>query len=190
MKKINLTIFLAMSLFLLNCAGPGSIVTDYDRDADFSRYRTFFWSDEFQVLNEDNESNEPLFYNSLIKKRLKNAIRQEMEGRGYSLSAENPDLLVNAQVVVEERGSNQAAQPFFRGFYYPGAYAAAPARMDKEGDIVVELIDKDQRQLVWQGYAPGVLSTQTRKREEEIKDAVTLIFAEYGSRAGQELQRR
>ena len=106
------------------------------------------------------------------------------------MSSENPDLLVNAQVVVEERGSNQNYQPIYRGFYYPGAYSVAPVRMDKEGDIVIELIDKNQRQLVWQGYAPGVLDTKTKRREEEIKDAVTLIFAEYGSRAGQELKRK
>ncbi len=189
MRKFSITIFLMMSVLLMNCATTGPIMTDYDRDADFSRYRTFFWSDEFQVQNGNDDREEPLFYNSLVKKRLKNAIRQEMEGRGYTLTGENPDLLVNAQVVVEERGTSRNYQPFYRGFYYPGAYAAAPVNTGKEGDIVIELIDKDQRQLVWQGYAQGVLDTQTKKREEEIKNAVILIFAEYGSRAGQNLKR-
>lgn len=190
MKKRSLAIIMVMSMFLFNCATTGPIMTDYDRDADFSRYRTFFWSDEFQVQNGGSGREEPLFYNSLVKKRLKEAILQEMEARGYVLTGDNPDLLVNAQVVVEERGDNRNYQPFYRGFYYPGAYAPMPVGTDKEGDIVVELIDKDQRQLVWQGYASGVLDTQTKRRQEEIKDAVTLIFAEYGSRAGQELKQR
>jgi hypothetical protein len=185
MKNLQFAgIIISCLLLMMGCAATTSVMTDYDRDADFSQYRTFYWSDEFQMRNGEENENEPLFYNTLNKKRLKQAIQMEMEGRGYTISSEDPDLLVNAQVVVEERNNNQNYYPYYRGFYYWGSYNI-PASTDKEGDIVIELIDQNQHQLVWQGYATGVLDTQTKNREEEIKRAVTLIFSEFGRRAGE-----
>lgn len=183
MKKLRFATFFASLLFLMaSCAATSSVITDYDRDADFSEYRTFFWSDEFQMQQVKGDS-EPLFYNTLNKKRLKQAIQREMEARGYTLSSENPDLLVNAQVLVEERTTTHNNLPY-RGLYYWGP-PVPQTSTTKEGDIVVDLIDQEEHQLVWQGYATGVLDTRTQKREEEIKDAVTIIFANYGRRAGQ-----
>lgn len=183
MKNIRFFAFFACLLFLMaSCATTSSVITDYDREADFSEYRTFFWSDEFQMQQVEGE-NEPLFYNTLNKKRLKQAIQREMEARGYTMSSENPDLLVNAQVLVEERTTTQNNLPY-RGFYYWGP-PVPQTSTNKEGDIVVDLIDQEQHQLVWQGYATGVLDTRTKNREEEIRDAVTIIFAKYGRRAGQ-----
>ncbi len=183
MRSLRLAIFLFICAFMVvGCATTSSVITDYDRDADFSQYRTFFWTDEFQMRNDDEDEGErePLFYNTLNKKRLKQAIQREMEARGYTLSSENPDLLVNAQVLVEERTTNQNYYPY-RGYYYWGP----TTNTNKEGDIVIDLIDQNQHQLVWQGYATGVLDTQTKNREQEIKDAVTIIFAKYGRRAGE-----
>jgi hypothetical protein len=190
MKKLKLTVtgfwIICISILFVGCATTSSsIITDYDRDADFSQYRTYFWSDEFQMQNGREEEKEPLFYNTLVKKRLKQAIRKEMEGRGYVLSNEDPDLLVNAQVVVQERNATQtySAYPYYS--YYYGPYYNRDVTSDKQGDIVIDLIDQDQHQLVWQGYAKGVLDTNTKDRQEEIRKAVSLIFAEYEHRAGE-----
>lgn len=191
MKKLNTTvagfcIIFIMMLFVKCGTTTSSIVTDYDREADFNQYRTFFWSDEFQIQNGSEENKEPLFYNTLVKKRLKQAIKSEMEGRGYVLSNEDPDLLVNAHVVVQERNTNQSysAYPYHYSYYY-GPYYNRDISTAKQGDIVIDLIDKDQHQLVWQGYAKGVLDTDTKDRQEEIRQSVSLIFAEYGRRAGE-----
>ncbi len=184
MKLIKTLGMLFLSILLVRCVTTSSIITDYDREADFSQYQTFYWSDEFQMRSGEGE-NEPLFYNTLVKKRLKQATQKEMEGRGYSLSKDNPDLLVNGQVVVQEGNANQNYYPYYHSFYYYGPYYNRASRNDKQGDIVIELIDQKQHQLVWQGYATGVLDTQTKDREEEIKEAVSLIFSKYGRRAGE-----
>lgn len=184
MKYLRIFGLLVITTFLTRCATTSSVVTDYDREANFDHYTTFYWSDDFQMQNGENGQEEPLFYNTLVKKRLKQAIQSEMEGKGYVLSSEDPDLLISSQVVVQEKDAYQNNYPFYYG-YYPFGYNNVPARNYKVGDIVIDLIDKDQHQLVWQGYATGVLDTQTKNRDEEIRDAVTLIFAKYDHRAGQ-----
>ncbi|MEQ9513142.1 MAG: DUF4136 domain-containing protein [Balneola sp.] len=186
MKAIKLMGLLMSSLLFVKCVPSLSVISDYDRDAEFSDYTTFYWSDEFQQENDNTNGNEPLFYNTLMKKRLKQAIEREMEGRGYTLSSTNPDLLVNPQVVVEERSNGQSYSPYYYGYYRFGPSYNSNTQNAKEGDIVIDLVDREKKQLVWQGYAPGVLETNTKDREENIKNAVTLIFSEYGRRAGQD----
>lgn len=187
--RLNVLMIIGYSLLLTGCATTSSIVTDYDREANFSEYNTYYWSDEFQVKNGTDSQNEPLFYNTLNKKRLKQAIEEEMEARGYTLSSSDPDLLVHAQVVVQQAddAGNYTPYPFY-SFYYPAPYYNRGSTEEKQGDIVIELIDPDEHQLVWQGYARGVLNMDTEDRLKEIRDAVDLIFAEFARRAGQSSQ--
>lgn len=96
MKLLNILLLTSCGILLISCATTSGVMTDYDREADFSKYFTYYWSDEFQMENSRDGQKEPLFYNTLNKKRLKQAIQKEMEARGYKLSSTNPDLLVNA----------------------------------------------------------------------------------------------
>lgn len=187
MKMYKLLGLVLITILFARCSPALVVNTDYDREADFDQYQTFYWSDEFQQANGNDENNEPLFYNTLVKKRLKQAIQRELEGKGYTLSDSDPDLLVNAQVVVEERNTRQN-YPYYGGFYYWG-YNNIPSGSEKEGDIVINLIDQNQHQLVWQGYASGVLEMNTEDRQQEISDAVSLILSEYNHRADEQSRR-
>ncbi|WKN40964.1 DUF4136 domain-containing protein [Tunicatimonas pelagia] len=189
MRTIKIIGILAVGFLLVRCTTSYSVLTDYDRDAEFADYTTFYWADEFQREHSKVDGEEPLFYNTLMKKRLKEAVQREMEGRGYTLSSENPDLLVNSQVMVENRISgSQNYNPGFYGSWWWMGGSSFNSNIDqaKEGDVVIDLIDREKKQLVWQGYAPGVLEVEMKNREETLKNAVTLIFSEYGRRAGED----
>ncbi|RED96953.1 uncharacterized protein DUF4136 [Marinoscillum furvescens DSM 4134] len=170
----------ALLLALSACTmSPYQVITDYDKDATFDHYQTYYWSDEFQ--NNQNESADPLFYNSLTKKRLKKAIQKELEGRGYVLDANDPDLLVDARVIVEQTNERSTIyQPYYYG-YYPYSMPVNNAER-KAGSVVIDLIDKERRQLIWQGYAPEVVEMDTKDKQAEIRSAVAMIFAEYEHR--------
>ncbi|MBL3658155.1 DUF4136 domain-containing protein [Fulvivirga sediminis] len=184
MKKWNILGIGLISLWLTGCTAVSTTVnTDYDRDADFSSYHTFYWSDNFQNENGDKNS-EPLFYNTLIKKRLKKSIEEEMMGRGYTLSRENPDLLINPQVIVEQKITSKNYNPYpYYGYYSWGNNVETSNT--KQGSIVIDIIDRSKRQLVWQGYASGTLNPQTENKQTEIREGVSMIFSKYPYRAGQ-----
>lgn len=187
--RIYLIIGLVSAMLLTQCSPVLTVQTDYDQEANFGEYQTFYWSDDFQNQNGGDSNNEPLFYNTLVKKRLKQAIQRTLEGKGYVLSPNNPDLLISSQVVVEERSTtrnNYPYYPYYFGFY--GGYNNTATSNQKEGDVVINLIDRQEKQLVWQGYASGVLEMSTKDRQEEINKAVTMILSEYNHRAGAEGQ--
>jgi hypothetical protein len=188
--KHSLIYSMLITAFSACAVGSLSVVSDYDRDADFSDYETFYWTDNFQMENGDMK--ESLFYNSLIKKRLKQAIQDELEARDYALNPIDPDLLVDSRVIVQEttRASNYYPYPYYG--YYPWGYNYAyPFAVEKkEGGVVIDLIDKDRRQLVWQGFAPDVIRAATEDKQREIRLAVAKIFAQYPYRAGRTVSSR
>ena len=164
--------------FMAGCASSlPSVKTDYDKEADFSRYSSFNWSEEI----ENQKDSHPILDNSLVRKRIKNAIRSEMEGRGYTF-AENADLLVNFHLVFEDK-TGYTTYPSY-GYSYWRRDNIRPYNY-KEGTLIIDLIDRKQNQLVWQGYTEGIMNEKPEKLEEKIRSAISLIFQEYKHRAGE-----
>tara|TARA_R110002049_G_scaffold116099_1_gene268421 strand:+ start:19199 stop:19798 length:600 start_codon:yes stop_codon:yes gene_type:complete len=186
----TMAVCLLVGTAVVSCTVSSSaIVTDYDRDAPFGAYKTFYWSDNFQM--ESGKEEEPLFFNTLIKKRLKAAIRPQMESRGYVMDANHPDLLVDSRIVVKTKNVNynSGGYPYFPyyghgygnfgyyGYGYYGNYQSSEEH--KEGGVVIEIIDRGKRQLIWQGFAPDVLHANTTDKQKEIREAVAKIFTKY-----------
>lgn len=176
--KYTLIIIPLILVFFTGCATSSlpTVKTDYDNEANFSAYNTFNWSNEI----ENQEESHPILDNSLVRKRIKNAIRSEMEGRNYKFS-ENADLLVNFHVVIEEK-TGYTTTPSF-GYRYWARDNVQPYNY-KEGTLIIDLIDKKQNQLVWQGYTEGIIDNNPEKMEEKMRAAISLIFKEYNHRAG------
>tara|TARA_R110000868_G_C10957370_1_gene768197 strand:- start:2418 stop:3023 length:606 start_codon:yes stop_codon:yes gene_type:complete len=193
MKTLKiLMVNLVIGITVASCSVSSSaIVTDYDRDVSFNNYKTFYWSDDFQMENRREE--EPLFFNTLIKKRLNAAIQVQMQSKGYVMDKSNPDLLVDSRIVVQTKNVNynSGGYPYFPyyghgygyghfgyyGYGYYGGYQSSEEH--KEGGVVIEIIDREKRQLVWQGFAPDVLHANTEDKQKEIREAVAKIFAKY-----------
>lgn len=178
MKYLSI-IFLVF--ILSSCAStPKSVIIDYDPEARFTDYKTYFWSDE--ILNET--VNQPLFYNSLIRKRIKSAVQKEMDGRGYEMNEFDPDLVINAHMIVEQKTETQNYSPTPYRYYYQDNIRTYSY---KEATLVIDLIDKKNRQLVWQGHYTGsfVDAKTPEDKSRAIRDAVSLIFQKFEYRAGQ-----
>jgi hypothetical protein len=176
--KYTLIIFPLILAFFTSCATSSlpTVKTDYDNEADFTEFASFNWSDEI----ENQKDSHPILDNSLVRKRIKNAIRSEMEGRGYEF-AESADLLVNFHVVIEEK-TGYTTTPSF-GYRYWARDNVQPYNY-KEGTLIIDLIDKKQNQLVWQGYTEGIIDNNPEKMEEKMRAAISLIFKEYNHRSG------
>ena len=69
---------LMLVIIMAGCAGI-KVSSDYDRKADFAKYKTFNFSKEVDKVT----------LNDLNRRRLKDAISKEMEAKGFILSASN-----------------------------------------------------------------------------------------------------
>ena len=171
MKTKLLTIIFPVMLMIM-MAGCSSIrvSTDYDRKADFLKYKTFNFSKEVDKVS----------LNDLNRRRLKDAITREMQAKGYQLS-ESPDLLVNAFVKGKTHYTATATSfgfggPFmyYRGWVPTNTYVDVDKSID--GTLFIDLIDVQEKKMVWEGVAEGLVNPRTETREENLNPVVQMIF--------------
>jgi hypothetical protein len=112
----------------------------------------------------------------------KDRLNEQLSSCGLEMS-DNPQLLLNVGVILEERKQAKAGDPrydinytrndlrdwekddFIAGYYNTGA-------------ITVDFVDMKNNQFVWQGTAIGIITRNERKMKERVQDAVEKMFLE------------
>lgn len=173
---------------LAACTSGPKIRADQDPAADFSIYRSYAFVEQ--------PGTDRAGYSTLITTHFKNAIQRQMEARGYTLTDENPDLLVNFFTSMSERTDTRAAPGVFLGTRYYrdrfGLYTAWPlyARGSETtryevGTASVDVVDAARKQLIWEGVAEGRITSEARENPgPAIAAAVEDIFARYPVKPG------
>ena len=173
--KINLVkAFLPIILMIViaGCTGI-RVSTDFDRKADFAKYKTFNFSKEVDKVT----------LNDMNRRRLKDAISKELEAKGYQISA-TPDILVNAFVKGRTKYTATANTSSFGGpFMYMRGWGSSNTFVDVdksiEGTLFIDLIDVPEKKMVWEGVAEGLVNPRTETREEKINSIVEQIFKNF-----------
>jgi Domain of unknown function (DUF4136) len=182
------TTIAAVALFAAGCASGPNVRADYDRSADFGKYRTFGF-----VSQSGTDTAE---FQTLATQTLQAAASREMESRGYTRS-DNPDLVINFKGKLEEKTDIEStpAPMYGPGWGYGGWYGApyggygaseVTTRRYKVGTLVMDVIDRGKRQAVFQGGIEGVVTQEMMENKQAaITQAVAHIFAKYPFVAGQ-----
>lgn len=179
-----LRLLLALLAFavLAACALGPRVRTDFDPQADFTQYRTYAFYEPLAM--------EQSGYTSYLTRSIKQAVRREMDARGYRFDEADPDLRVNFQGVIRERTDVYSVPRSDISYFYSyraRAYVAVPVWYDEaqvsrytEGTLTVDLVDADRNHLVWTGAAVGRVTQRTpAERVAEADRAIAAIFERY-----------
>jgi hypothetical protein len=182
MKKVMIGLMVS-AVFTVAHAQTITVASDKDTDADFSRYKTFYWTS--QVDNELDE--EFYFLNDLVfKAQIRDAVKSELMGIGYKMDAAAPDLIVNFRV-FDKATRIKGREGYGTGYWDGEEYdmiSDTTSYPVEAGTLLVSLIDRKKGAIVWHGFASGLINNnQFIKDEGKIREAVNLIFDEYGLRA-------
>jgi len=180
MKKIKLFALPVLAFVFLSSCSSVQVVSDYDRGANFNRYRTY----AFYKTGIDKAQ-----ISDLDKKRILKAIDIEMYNRGFTKS-QNPDILIS--IFTKEREQVDVYNNNFGWGGFGGRWGWGPGwgwggtwgpnvATRTEGSLYIDLIDAYDRELVWQGRGIGTLSESKNieKKEERIRKFVSEILANY-----------
>ena len=173
-------LFLFLSLAFLTSCYSVKVFADYDENVDFKKYKTF----AFYKPGIDKSS-----ISDLDKKRILRAISTELKAKGLTKS-ENPDMLVSIFTKSREK-VNVNQNNFGYGFGYGFGWGWNPWMMNgmntnmsisqySEGTLFIDFIDREKKELIWQGIGTGALRMQSREKKElRIKEFVKEILAKY-----------
>jgi len=162
-----------MGLIAFTSCTTVKVVSDYDKEVNFSNYNSF----AFYKPGIDQAK-----ISDLDKKRILRAIEAELIAKGMTKS-ETPNLLVSFFTKETERvdvyNNNYGYGWGWNPWYYGGYYGTSVSRTT-EGSLFVDLIDAGTNQLVWQGLGTADLITNDmEKKEARINEIVHEILAKY-----------
>lgn len=158
------------------------VTGDYDKSTDFSKYKTYHfldWQDDStKIMTEFDE------------KRLRNAIEYEMRVRQYKKVASGGDMALSVYVVVNKKTSTSAYTNYYGGTGYRygrhgrgwshGYATTSYSESDYlQGTVVLDLIDIESKDLIWQGVATGTIKSNPEKREKSIPKTVSKLMKKF-----------
>ena len=175
MKFIKLLLLTLVILFS-SCSAV-KVAVDYDSKVDFKKYKTF----AFYKTGIDKAK-----ISDLDKKRILRAIESELSLLGL-VKSENPDMLVSIFTKSREKVDVNQNNNFGYGFGWGwnpwmgnGMNNNVNISQYTEGTLFIDFIDKEKKELVWQGVGTGALKIQNReKKEERIKEFVKEIVSRF-----------
>jgi hypothetical protein len=176
MKLVKLLLLVFITV-LYSCSAI-KVTSDYDTNVDFTAYKTF----AFYKTGIDKA-----VISDLDKKRILRAVEVELVALGM-LKSSNPDILVSIFTKSREQVDvNQYQNNFGYGFgmgWNPWMFNNMGNNVNisqyTQGTLFIDFIDKEKKELVWQGVGTGALKVQSReKKEARIKEFVKEIIARF-----------
>ena len=171
MKACNILIFV---LFVLTGCNV-KLHSNFDRTQDFTKYKSFCWLNgcEFTYTG-------PTYLNdSLLREKIKNAIVSELNEKGLRQDDNNPDLLVDFHITVENE-SNII-------YHHQGDddnYTFKPFPQEEvinylKGTIVIDMVDKVAGKMVWRSEAVGYMDTHPDLSEKNIRKGIAIALKNF-----------
>lgn len=154
------------------------------------KYKTFAW------IPEGKSSS--IYNNDVATDKIVESATDEMTKRGFTLSSENPDLLVRYTATVSKETRdyqepvyyNQPPRLLPRVTYYRGRARYYYTYVDpmpiyvgdrerqirvKANSIVIDIIDHKTSKVIWRGWAEGEVDNP-EKSINELPSVITNIF--------------
>ena len=147
-----------------------SVSYDFDRSADFSKYKTYSWTEGTRVADELNHN------------RVVRAIDAQLAMKGFTKvdAGSSPDMLVAYHASFDK---DLQINVLGSGFPRFGGMRSGTATTQEivTGTIVVDMMDANTNAVVWRGMASKEVnvSAKPEKRENEINRAAQKVFRNY-----------
>ena len=182
MKKIVSIITVIMVLLTTNLMAQ-KVSGDYDKSTDFSAYKTY----QFIGWQKDSEK----VMNDFDKKRLRDAIQEELAARGFKFVESGADMGVSLYIVIDQKTSTSSYTNFYGGAGYGrgrrvsggwgnGYASTSYSESDYlQGTLVMDFLDESTKDMIWQGVASGTVSEKPEKREKSIPKSVKKLMKKF-----------
>ena len=167
--KIQKAIVLSIAMIMLTTIASVAqrVKTDYDRNANFSQYKTYSWSN---VKTHD----------PLLVDRIKGAVNSALSAKGLTQVDSGGDLSINATEITKDEQTLNTFYDGFGGRRFGGfGDAETTTATYKVGTLVVDLVDSRGKELVWRGLSSDTLSDNSGKNIKNLNKGVAKMFKHF-----------
>jgi Domain of unknown function (DUF4136) len=164
---------LLIGVFSLPCLAE-KVQTYTGKEVDFARYKTYQWLPPRVLSKTGIVENDPE-----IAPVIKVSVNRELVARGLKEVAEGGDLQVATTALAE-------SIPQMEAVIFPGNMAfdyATPlatfGRYNRQGTLVVNLIDSQTKKSAWAGLARETIDNHPGAGKEKVGKATSKLFKKF-----------
>ena len=172
-------------LLIAGCAGAQDVRYNFDRDADFSKFKTYKWVTLGAKAQGD----------ALLSKQIRTAVEIELEGKGLTkVEDDTANLYIGYQTAIgQEKAftSYNSGWGYGPGWYRGGWYGSPGGGMTTgqtstiyTGQLDLDMYDSANHDLVWRGVASKTIDTNAKpdKQQKNLTKAVVKLLKNYPPR--------
>lgn len=167
-------LFIVLAMTIASCSSV-KIAYDYDKQVDFTKYKTYAFTEEVAKLPLDD----------LNRDRLTRAVEAELVAKGFTKS-DSPDVLIDMHITAKTRTeavANTTGGYGYGRYGYGGGFGTTTVNYNEytDGTLLINMIDKSTEKIAWQGRGTKTIDedASASKREQNINYAVKQIFTNY-----------
>lgn len=162
-------------LILTSCGSSFSVYSDFDKNIDFSQYKTY----DFHKRSIDK-----IKISELDTKRILQAVEVELSKKGM-IRSNNPDLFINISTKEKERVDVNQFGYGMMGYgwgygWNPYLWRSQPTMTTStERILFIDLIDAKKNELVWQGEGVAYAAQKRADKDVIISEFIAEIMTQY-----------
>jgi hypothetical protein len=186
--KVNTSLALTLLMLLVACATPPKVRVDKDSSTNFASYKTFAW---LGVRNSPPAATAAPGHpitpegNSIAENRVRNAVIEVLQAKGYVLTNGNPDFRVSYALNVYEKHKDSGMRIGLGaggggGNMSGGVGVSVPVgkATDTMGTMTIDIIDATRNAQVWTGAYEQKIGKDALT-DEDAKKIVSTILARF-----------
>jgi len=172
-------------MLIAGCAVAQDVRYNFDRDADFSKFKTYKWVSLGTTAKGD----------ALLSKQIKSAVDIELGVKGLTkVEEDTADLYIGYQTAIgQEKAftSYNSGWGYGPGWYRGGWYGSPGGGMTTgqtstiyTGQLDLDMYDSANHDLVWRGVASKTIDTNAKpdKQQKNLIKAVAKLLKNYPPR--------
>ena len=172
---------IALLLLTASCALSQDIRYNFDKTADFSKFKTYVWVTLKNAAPLDD----------LTDKQIKTALSAALAQKGLTkVDSDTADLFLGYQAAVNTEqeftvyssGWGYGPGWYGGGWYGPtGGITSGQTSTVYKGQLVLDMYDAAKHELVWRGVASKTLDPKAKpeKRQKNLNKAVAKLMKNY-----------
>jgi hypothetical protein len=163
---------MAIAILFATISLAQQVKTDYDRSADFSRYKTYSW--------ENVHTRNPLWVD-----RIKSAVNSVLAEKGWTEVQSGGDVSIMALEMTKDHRTLNTYYDNFGGGWgwrwgggFGDGFGTSTTTEDtyRVGTLVIDLFDTNTKKLIWRGSASDTLSDKSDKNIKNLDKGVQKLF--------------
>ncbi len=146
----------SLLIFFVGCSSSTKVHFDYDRNEDFSQFRTYNFIPLPEALTSE--------VNPMVIRRIEEAIALALGDKGFNRTDASPDFLVAIHLESKDKfdvqnwGYTYAPYDiYWRGSGYWGS-GGISVHQYQEGTLIIDVVKTADKELVWRGVGTKALS--------------------------------